>query len=322
MKKKKLIPIVIAMLALLVILDACDDDDPPTKECTTFTVADSVCFCTANPTDANCMPAVAECPTFTVADSVCFCKDNPTDANCIPPVVYDRDQLNGLGVIMDFEDVGDSLAWVFRADFFAPSGKLGVSDATDIAAYQGDKFMRLITTASDTGKVRNFHDFKYWPSAWDDDAGNDTDAKIDFTDLTDPHINFWVNTGTANAGLGIMFQTALAGGGNREWIFEHAIEFGSTDNTWKLFSLSISALYNNTDGLICCNNPVPDLDLTHQMIKFFVIPKNLGATVNASADPKVVLADPQDYVLRLDEVSITDGPAPTATIVAPYNKPN
>ncbi|WP_298238940.1 hypothetical protein [uncultured Algibacter sp.] len=266
---------------------------------------------------------VDPCPTYTPETADCFCEANPDDVNCQP---FDPMNLNGLGVIMDFEDVGSEVAWVFRADFWSPSGRMGRNDATDIPAFEGNNYLRLITPASEsvldadgneTTPARNFHDFKYWPAAWDNNPDNDTDTGVDFTDLADPYLNFWVNTGTAKAGLGLMFQTENATRADF-WIFEHAIDFGPTDNEWKLYSLSIAALFADNSQLVCCPF-IPDepfdavsLDVPHQMIKFFVIPKDVGATVDSGLGPDNFISrlPAQDFALRIDLISITDGPAP------------
>ncbi|UII80381.1 hypothetical protein [Flagellimonas sp. CMM7] len=277
-------------------------------------------------------PVASTCPVFTVANADCFCAENPNDANCQTPEPepepepFDPMDLNGLGVIIDFEDVDGEIAKVFTEDFFSPSGRMGRNDATDIPAFEGNNYLRLISPASEsvldadgneTTDARNFHDFKYWPSSWDDDPDNNTDATIDFTDLTDPHLNFWVNTGTAQAGLGIMFQT-INDDRNDQWIYEHIIDFPSTDNEWKLYSLSIAEMIADDSQLVCCpfipDQPtgVPNLDATHNQIKFFVIPKDIGATVDSALGPDdfITRLPAQDYALRVDLISLTDGPAP------------
>ncbi len=72
----------VLVLGVLIAFASCDDDESPENSCPTFSTADSVCFCTANPMNASCIE-VAACPVFTPADSVCFCTANPLDASCI-----------------------------------------------------------------------------------------------------------------------------------------------------------------------------------------------------------------------------------------------
>lgn len=93
------------VLGAMIALISCSEDDDPVvaNPCPTFTTADSVCFCKANPTDTKCKVEVKDTCTFDL-NKDCFCKANPTDTKC---AASESSYMTNAILGYDFEGVKD-----------------------------------------------------------------------------------------------------------------------------------------------------------------------------------------------------------------------
>ena len=277
---------VFALGAAVLFTSSCDEEDE-TDTCTIE--LDKDCFCTENPGDAQCEEEEV-CDDFE-ADPECFCEANPDDALCTEP-----DGPNGLGVIIDFESGLES----FASDFYNPSGLIEFDGDATISATEGDHYMSLVLPhtglAADSAN-RQWHDFKYWPSAMDDDADNDNEAMIDFSEMDEPYLNMWVNSGAVE-GDSLGFTVSFWGREDQAEKADHAIHplFKTTTNgEWVLVSFSIAEM----EGQIgWSGDPVKvDIDQKYTAIKFAFLPDYWHIQGN--------------YTCHIDDISITDGPLTT-----------
>ncbi|MCX2742269.1 hypothetical protein OO013_00250 [Mangrovivirga sp. M17] len=326
LKFKTLLMSLTIVLGTMVLLNSCDDDDDPLtfdsnpEQFCAENPADARCFdfdpdafCDANPFDNKCCIPTQDVDCYcTTGDNgttdteycclfkynpECFCTENPDDPQC----AQDFGVGNGIGLVIDFESGTES----FAPDFYNPSGQVEFNGSTEIEAVEGDSYISLVMAADDP--ARDWHDFKYWPSAMDSDPDNDNEALIDFSTMADPHLNFWLNTGADSAALTIDFQTLFEDGLVGEWAY-HTFLQDATNGKWKLYSVSLTRLFSNDETLA---EEIPGLALpnqswggtdkefsltsyNHQMIKFALMAQDWAIM--------------GDYEAHLDAISITDGP--------------
>lgn len=300
---------VIALGALTVLNSCGDDEDPitfennPSQFCldnpadTRCFSVDADVFCSNNPLDAQCCNPNQDVDCYCSTDDnattdtencclfaynpTCFCEANPNDSQC----AQDFGTGSGLGILIDFESGLQS----FAEDFFNPSGLIEFNGDESISAIEGDAYLSLVLETDNESK--DWHDFKYDPN-----EGNST-ATIDLSSMADPHINFWVNSGTNpedSLGFSISFwgKDDGAGGNDATDYADHPLfKTGNTNGEWVLVSIPISdmAVQNGWDG---ANDPV-DKSVNYKLIKFALMPASWHI--------------PGRFVCHVDAISLTDG---------------
>lgn len=298
-------------LGALIILNSCgSDDDPITFESNPeqFCIdnpADSRCFdvnpdtfCANNPLDGQCCIPSQDLDCYCsdgdngTTDEVncclfeynptCFCTANPGDAQC----AQDFGVGNGLGLLIDFESGLQS----FAEDFFNPSDKIEFNGDASISAVEGDSYLSLVLEVDDANK--DWHDFKFDPNE------GTPEATIDLSTMSDPTLNFWVNSGPNEAdslGFTVSFwgKDDGAGGNDATDYADHPLfKTGNTNGEWVLVSIPISEMgvQNGWDG---ANDPV-DKSVKYKLIKFAFMPASWHV--------------PGRFVAHVDAISLTDGP--------------
>ena len=300
MKTKHLLSLasMICTLGVLVILNSCSDDPEPI----TFENNPDQ-FCSDNPNDSQCcLPAYnipCYCDTGTNAtddlencclfefNEECYCTANPDDPNC----AQDFGAGSGLGIVVDFESGLQS----FAPDFFNPSDAATFNGDANVTAIEGNSYFGL--QLAEGAENKDWHDFKFWPSAMDDNPDNDSEAQIDFSSMTNPTLNVWVNSGmdeTDSLGFTIAFQTDFEDGTTEQWAF-HPLFKAGTGGDWKLYSFDLLELVNSGEYQTWgAGQRDFTLEFKHQMIKFAFMPAEWHV--------------PGDYNAQIDAISITDGP--------------
>lgn len=272
-------------LGASVVLSSCGEEEPEKEKEVTF-ASDPDKFCSENPFDTQCCIPDYDldcyCTTGTngtddtehcclfAYNPTCFCEKNPDDAQC----EQDFGVGNGLGLIIDFEAGLES----FDADFYNPSGKATFDGDENIEAIEGDHYLSLVLRG-DEG--RGWHDFKYWP-----------EGGVNMSDMSNPTVNFWVNSGP-NEADSLGFTLAFHGKeGDGTDYAAHPLFKASTGGKWVLMSFPVSEMtvQNGWDG----GSHSVDMDATYSGIKFAFNPETWHIA--------------GDFVCHVDAISITDGP--------------
>lgn len=259
--------------------------------------SDAVAFCLANPNDPDCCKAEHNLDCYcTTGDNAttdtqncclkeynleCFCTENPDDAACAQNFGVG----NGLGLLIDFESGTSS----FATDFYNPSGLATFDGDANIAPVEGDHYFSLVLETDNENKA--WHDFKYDPNE------GATEATIDLSTMSNPTINFWVNSGP-NEADSLGFTVALwgkddgAGGSDQTDYAAHPLFKASTGGEWKLMSFPIKdmTVQNGWDG----GANAIDMTVKYKLVKFAFMPESWHI--------------PGRYVCHVDAISITDGP--------------
>ncbi len=284
-------------LGVMLSLNSCGSDDSPEPEDNCTFEKDANCFCTANPFDDQCCTADQNVDCYcTTGDNAttdtencclkdynleCYCTNNPDDADC----EQDFGVGNGLGLILDFEADAASVA----ADMWNPSGKVTFEEDANIPAIEGSGYISAIWEVDEEG--RGWHDFKYDPNE------GSSEATIDFSNMANPTVNFWVNSGPNEAdtlGFTIAFWGKDDGNGGNDGTDHpvHPLFKVSTGGEWKLMSFPISDMEGQYGW---SGDPIPvDLTAKYKLIKFAFLPDSWHIQGR--------------YVAYVDAISITDGP--------------
>ena len=277
------------------LLSSCGEDEPK-KEEITF-ISDPAAFCSANPFDSQCCIPDYDldcyCTTGTNGtddtencclfeyNPTCFCEANPDDSKCS----QDFGVGNGLGLIIDFESGLQS----FSEDYYNPSGEITFDGDESIVAVEGEHYLSLELPLE--SEFRGWHDFKFDPNP------GSTEATIDFSNMSNPTINFWVNSGPNEADT-LGFTVAFwgkgdgAGGNDGTDYAVHPLFKASTGGEWKLMSFPISDMkaQNGWDG----GANAVDTSIKYKLIKFALLPDTWHIQGK--------------FVAHVDAISITDGP--------------